>query len=35
MYDLSDFYIDAMDVLTDRAILACGGKIKSCGGRIK
>jgi aspartate racemase len=28
MYNLPDFYIDAMGVLTEKAILACGGKIK-------
>lgn len=28
MYNLPDFYIDAMGILTDRSILACGGKIK-------
>lgn len=29
MYRLPEFYIDAMDVLTERSILACGGKIKA------
>lgn len=28
MYKLPDFYIDAMGVLAEKAILACGGKIK-------
>lgn len=28
MYNLPDFYIDAMGILTEKAILACGGKIK-------
>ena len=28
MYSLPGFYIDAMGVLTDKAILACGGRIK-------
>lgn len=28
MYHLPDFYIDAMGVLTEKSILACGGKIK-------
>lgn len=28
MYRLPDFYIDAMGVLAERSILACGGKIK-------
>lgn len=28
MYNLPNFYIDAMGVLTERSILACGGKIK-------
>lgn len=28
MYNLPGFYIDAMDVLTSRSILDCGGKIK-------
>jgi aspartate racemase len=29
MYRLPEFYIDAMDVLTERSILACGGRIKT------
>ncbi len=28
MYNLPDFYIDAMGILTEKSILACGGKIK-------
>lgn len=28
IYHLPDFYIDAMDILTEKSILACGGKIK-------
>lgn len=28
MYNLPGFYIDAMGVLTEKSILACGGKIK-------
>lgn len=28
MYSLSDYYIDAMGILTEKSILACGGKIK-------
>ncbi|MEL7658541.1 MAG: amino acid racemase [Bacillota bacterium] len=28
MYNLPQFYIDAMGVLTEKSILACGGKIK-------
>jgi hypothetical protein len=28
MYNLPGFYIDAMGILTEKAILACGGKIK-------
>lgn len=28
MYKLSDFYIDAMEVLAEKSILACGGRIK-------
>lgn len=28
MYNLPGFYIDAMEVLTEQSILACGGKIK-------
>lgn len=28
MYHLPNFYIDAMDILTEKSILACGGKIK-------
>jgi aspartate racemase len=28
MFRLPDFYIDAMEVLTEKSILACGGKIK-------
>ena len=28
MYNLPSYYIDAMGVLTDKSILACGGKIK-------
>jgi len=27
-YHLPNFYIDAMEILTDRSILTCGGKIK-------
>jgi aspartate racemase len=28
MYNLPDYYIDAMGVLTEKSILACGGRIK-------
>lgn len=28
MYNLPDFYIDAMGILAEKSILACGGKIK-------
>ena len=28
MYNLPGYYIDAMGVLTEKSILACGGRIK-------
>ena len=28
IYQLSSYYIDAMDILTERSILSCGGKLK-------
>lgn len=30
-YNLPEFFLDAMDVLTERAILMCGGKLKGNG----
>lgn len=33
MYRLPEFYIDAMGVLTEQSILACGGKIKETGAK--
>jgi len=31
MYNLPGFYIDSMEILAERSILACGGKIKETG----
>ena len=33
MYQLPPYYIDAMGMLTEKSILACGGKIKGTGAR--